>query len=76
MLKPKDTDQNAKDTRWKLPVDLPGVQPEDYPDRGDQSGTQGFMPQLAGQGKASHSNTSGIDVGAAHNQTKISESKK
>lgn len=31
-MKPRDKDENAKDPRWKIPMNLPGVKPEDYPD--------------------------------------------
>lgn len=29
-MMPKDKDENAKDPAWKVPVDLPGVNPDDY----------------------------------------------
>lgn len=28
----KKDDENAKDKRWQVPMDLPGVKPEDYKD--------------------------------------------
>jgi len=31
-MKKKRTDENAKDPHWVVPVDLPGVSPEDYPE--------------------------------------------
>lgn len=31
-MKPKDKDENAKDPRRKVPVDLPHVEPGDYPE--------------------------------------------
>lgn len=65
-MKPKDKDENAKDPRWKIPVDLPGALPDDYiatQGPADQDGTDGFAPQLSGNGKAGKTHTSSFDMG-------------
>lgn len=34
MVQPKQKDENAKDPRWKVPVELPGVKPQQYREEG------------------------------------------
>lgn len=31
--KPTNKDENSKDPKWQVPVEVPGSQPQEYPDR-------------------------------------------
>jgi hypothetical protein len=73
----KKRDEHSKDPRWKTPIDLPSVSPEDYAgiDSGrgsfrkapdalpDQNGIRGFASILGGHAKADYSNTTSFDGG-------------